>query len=299
MQEGFVKINNIPTKVTTFGRWITEKPKKQREKLILIIPGNPGITGFYKNFMEILHRKHECPVWAIGYSGHEEYRQKSINTEFPGLIGLRQQIEQKYSFIKEYVPEDSELHVIGHSIGSYMTLELLKEPDIEKRIFKTYLLFPTIEGMIQTPNGRFLYRFVRPILRIVYFLSWFFSILPRTISLSLLSIYMFLTDMPFSHRETIYYLINANVLRQVFSLAFEELEQVKERDDENLKKNSHRVHILYSETDGWCLPEFYTKIKKDFPDIQARTSRFNHAFIFNENQDVAEVVSKWITDDKN
>lgn len=298
MQEGFVKINNIPTKIITFGRWITEKSNGKGEKIILVVPGNPGIPGFYKEFMEILHKKHKCAVWAIGYSGHEDYRQKNINTKFPKPIGLREQINQKVLFLKEYVPEDAELHIIGHSIGTYMTLELLKEPSIEKRIFKTYLLFPTFERMIDTPNGKFLHRFVRPILPIILFLSWLFSILPRMISLNLLSAYMFLRGMPSSYRETIYNLINRKILEQVFFLAFQELEQVRERDNENIKNNVHRVHILYSEVDKWALGDFYTNIKNDFPNIIARTSRYDHAFIFNENQEVADIVSKWIGDNK-
>lgn len=99
MQEDFIKIHDIPTKVITFGRWITDKPKEKGEKLILIIPGNPGIPAFYKKFMDILHQKLECPVWALGYSGFEDYRQNK-KMEFPEPIGLKQQVEQKVSIIK-------------------------------------------------------------------------------------------------------------------------------------------------------------------------------------------------------
>lgn len=180
-----------------------------------------------------------------------------------------------------------------------MTLELLKASTIEKRIFKTHLLFPTFERMIEAPNGKFLYRFVRHITPIIIFLSWIYSILPRFISLSLLRTHMFLTNIPSVHRGTIHKLINPKVLEQVFFLAFQELEQVRNRDNENFKNNRHRINILYGESDKWCLPEFYANMKRDFPDINVRTSRSSHSFIFHDNQDVADVVCKWITDSKN
>lgn len=59
-------------------------------------------------------------------------------------------------FIKKYIPQDAHLHLIGHSIGAWMVLNLLKDNDVEKRIQRCYLLFPTIEYMAETRNGRFL-----------------------------------------------------------------------------------------------------------------------------------------------
>lgn len=63
-------------------------------------------------------------------------------------------------FIKKYVPEDAQLHLIGHSIGAWMVLNLLKNNDINKRVRKCYLLFPTVEYIADTPNGRFFIHFV-------------------------------------------------------------------------------------------------------------------------------------------
>lgn len=64
-------------------------------------------------------------------------------------------------FIKKYVPEDAHLHLIGHSIGAWLVLNLLKNNDIDRRIERCYLLFPTIEYMVETRNGIFFTNFVR------------------------------------------------------------------------------------------------------------------------------------------
>lgn len=72
-------------------------------------------------------------------------------------------------FIKRYVPEDAHLHIIGHSIGAWCVLNLLKNKDIEKRIQKCYLLFPTIEYMAETRNGIVFNNFVRLCIFVVIF----------------------------------------------------------------------------------------------------------------------------------
>lgn len=69
-------------------------------------------------------------------------------------------------FIKQYVPEDAKLHLVGHSIGSWLIMNLMRDEEIAKRVEKCYLLFPTVEYMKETPNGKFLNKFVRYLLKI-------------------------------------------------------------------------------------------------------------------------------------
>lgn len=59
-------------------------------------------------------------------------------------------------FIKKYVPENAKLHLVGHSIGSWMILNMLKDDVIAKKVTKSYLMFPTIEHMAKTSNGRWI-----------------------------------------------------------------------------------------------------------------------------------------------
>lgn len=70
-------------------------------------------------------------------------------------------IELQIEFIKRYIPEDARLHLIGHSIGSWIILNILKDESITKRVTKCYLLFPTIEHMATTKNGWFFTTIVR------------------------------------------------------------------------------------------------------------------------------------------
>lgn len=46
--------------------------------------------------------------------------------EIKDIYGLRGQVEHKLAFLRTHVPKETKLVVIGHSIGSYMALQILK-----------------------------------------------------------------------------------------------------------------------------------------------------------------------------
>lgn len=63
----FISLNNVPTFVRTWGKWIGEPLDEVRE-LILVIPGNPGVTSFYTCFLTQLYENlnREIPIWIVG-----------------------------------------------------------------------------------------------------------------------------------------------------------------------------------------------------------------------------------------
>lgn len=65
-----MNINNIPTHVITWGKWIEESLNDVKE-LVICITGNPGLPGFYTEFGGALQGElgadgHNLPVWVIG-----------------------------------------------------------------------------------------------------------------------------------------------------------------------------------------------------------------------------------------
>lgn len=67
MHEAFIDVNNVPTHVMTWGDWIEADLSKQRE-IVLCIPGNPGLPGYYTRYLAELHYQlgKDIPVWIIG-----------------------------------------------------------------------------------------------------------------------------------------------------------------------------------------------------------------------------------------
>lgn len=71
MRDDFVEINTVPTHIFTFGQWIQDDFDPKFKEIVLIISGNPGLTGFYTTFGSALYDElnQEIPVWVIGQAG--------------------------------------------------------------------------------------------------------------------------------------------------------------------------------------------------------------------------------------
>lgn len=88
------------------------------------------------------------------------------------LYDLQEQIDHKAAIIRNFVPQGCKLHIIGHSMGAKVALELLKMPEFEDRIEKCYMLFPTVERIADTRNAQFMRPFVHYFGSTLVFLSW-------------------------------------------------------------------------------------------------------------------------------
>ncbi|KAH1258841.1 Lipid droplet-associated hydrolase [Glycine max] len=92
---------------------------------VLFVPGNPGVILFYKDFVEFLYELLEgtASVTAIGHVSHSRK-----NLEHGRMFSLQEQIDHKIDFIREEL-ENVEIPIllVGHSIGSYISIEMFKK----------------------------------------------------------------------------------------------------------------------------------------------------------------------------
>ncbi|ETI41992.1 hypothetical protein F443_12805, partial [Phytophthora nicotianae P1569] len=107
-----------------------ETPEEDMESplekvLILVIPGNPGNPYYYLPLMQELVKKHgrRHEIRCLSHAGHV-MPWKNHNRDFT----LQEQIDQKAFYVKQRLREEPTLRlvVIGHSIGSYITLDIAK-----------------------------------------------------------------------------------------------------------------------------------------------------------------------------
>lgn len=324
MKQSFVDISGIPTLVTTWGGHIGEK--LDSKEIILCIPGNPGISEYYYSFLEILHNRLEIPVWIIGHTGHEEPEDEEILKKIPQLKGNETiyntfgQIDHKVrrlcfilffsrkshlfqaEFIRKYVPSDVKIHMVGHSIGTFVILQLLKQDDIKSRIKSSSMLFPTIYNLLYTPLGLFCVYFVKPILPLVIFVSFIFSILPTFLATFLTYLYFTIISVPRKHIKqhllpTIR-MIKPSIIKKVFHLGFDEIMTIKELESEVINENADRMKFYFGTTDLWVPTHHYEKVKTSCPkaDAQLCERNFNHAFVLKYPEEVGEMVGNWIID---
>lgn len=66
MDGKFIDICGVPTKICTLGKKLEEN--FDRKEIVLIITGNPGLSGFYLTFITTLFKflHGNIPVWLIG-----------------------------------------------------------------------------------------------------------------------------------------------------------------------------------------------------------------------------------------
>uniref|UniRef100_A0A2R8ZJ84 Lipid droplet-associated hydrolase n=1 Tax=Pan paniscus TaxID=9597 RepID=A0A2R8ZJ84_PANPA len=152
VHEEFILCGGAETQVLKCGPWTDlfhDQSVKRPKLLIFIIPGNPGFSAFYVPFAKALYSltNRRFPVWTISHAGHAVApKDKKILTtsedsnaqEIKDIYGLNGQIEHKLAFLRTHVPKDMKLVLIGHSIGSYFTLQMLK------RVPELPLMLPTL-----------------------------------------------------------------------------------------------------------------------------------------------------------
>lgn len=300
----FLYCNGAITEVLKFGcceLWSGHKV------LLLIIPGNPGVVGFYTTFMRTLHRmfNYRHPVWAVSHAGHcvppdslDMVEDASLAAELD-VFGINGQIEHKLAFLKKHVPRETSLVLIGHSIGCYIILEIMKR-DPKLKVLKAIMLFPTIERMAQTPQGRVMTPVLCQMRYVAYFPLFLLSLLPERLKSSLIKLVLGgIRCLDHTIIQPAIGLLSGDCAANAMYMGGQEMKMVLDRDNATVKKHLKKLIFYYGATDHWCPVEYYHDIKRDFPDGDFRLCEngFRHAFVLDAGREVAKMVVEWIRGD--
>lgn len=222
------------------------------------------------------------------------------NDKWAECYSLTAQIQHKVEFIKKYVPEDTHLHLIGHSIGAWFVLNLLKNHDINGRIKRCYMLFPTVEYMAESPNGKFFCGCVSRIASVLTFLSWIFTgIFPVSLQSLLIRTFGLFYGIPARSVKAVQDLLNPKVLDRVFKLAREEMKYVKEADHETISKYTDKLWFYYGASDGWTPVKYYKDMVSKHPNLNVQLCQrgFQHSFVLKDDMDMGHIVGDLINED--
>lgn len=223
-------------------------------------------------------------------------------------------------FIKTYVPNDAKIYLIGHSIGSWIILNLLKDEDISRKVEKCYLLFPTIENMADTWNGKMLTFFVslfatnlkmlyrneltENFLQILYIANlmfnifWILSFLPNFFQKVVMRIFFICSNIPAKFSDTIHLMLEPRILKRVFKLTEEELKEVKELDHNIIDQHAHKLWLYYSIKDQWTPIKFYENMKAKHPNVETNLCEHNfpHDFVLHYDREMGEMIGNLINE---
>ncbi|XP_012583124.1 PREDICTED: UPF0554 protein C2orf43 homolog isoform X2 [Condylura cristata] len=249
VHEEFVLCCGVETQVLKCGPWtdlINDQSATRPKLLIFIITGNPSFCAFYVPYMKALYSatNRRFPIWVISHAGHAMVpKDKKILTapedpnaqEVKDVYGLRGQVEHKLAFLRTHVPKDMKLVVIGHSIGCDMTLKILKlAPELP--IIRAILLFPTIERMSESPNGRI----ATPLLcwlRYVLYATGYLLLKPCPEKVKSLLLNKALRMLDLENEFTVLNVLEPFCLANAAYLGGQEMMEVVERDNETIKEH--------------------------------------------------------------
>ncbi|KAL8571813.1 hypothetical protein ACOMHN_053971 [Nucella lapillus] len=297
----YIDVRNVETHILKYGNI---RPPQSREKeqqyLFLIIPGNPGIPEYYQQFMHTLWEKSEgkIPVWCVSHAGHVTGpKHAGLGwTDIGPAYSLQGQILHKVHFIQDHVPSDVTLILIGHSIGCYIILNLLPHLPTHPTILRCFMLFPTIERMALTPNGKIFtpaLNYCRWVLTaVVKLLSYLGPKLHRR----LLDCYFSGRAVPECGRQASLNLFNPACVNHCTYMARIEMSSVAELQHDLLEKHQGMMSFYYGATDGWCPKEFCSGVRAKFPcaDVRLCGMDFAHAFVLDAGEDMAHLVWDWV-----
>ncbi|CAC5364788.1 Lipid droplet-associated hydrolase [Mytilus coruscus] len=292
-----VHILGMPTHILKYGII------GQSGVIFLIIPGNPGIAEYYDEFMKVLYQnsKNTIPVWTISHAGHVSIPKSADNLAIEkasySVCSLEGQIKHKLTFIKDNIPTNVKLVLIGHSIGCYMILKLLD--DLDQQVLRCFMLFPTIERMAESPKGQV----ATPLLK---YLRWLGALIVQ--GLSYLSPHMQFRLILWYFRgktvpDCIYNasmsLFDSFCVSNVMYMANMEMQRVKKLDEDLIKRHLSKISFYYGSDDHWCPKSYYYEFKEKFPHADTRlcTDDHDHAFVLEGSKQMADILSSWVERD--
>ncbi|KAM9708352.1 lipid droplet-associated hydrolase isoform 3-T4 [Menidia menidia] len=275
------------------------------ELLVLVIPGNPGVVGFYRTFMETLYLElgGRHPVWAVSHAGHCNPPDHMDILEDgggwagpPDPLGLDGQVRHKLAFVRRALPAGAGLLLIGHSIGCWVALEMLRRaPRLPLR--RALLLFPTIQHMAHTPQGRLMTPLLVHVRYLAYLPVFLLSLLPAAARAALvrLALGRMATQDPWTVGAAVE-LLSGDCAANALYLGGQEMKRVQQRDDHTIRDHLHRLVFYYGAADPWCPVRFYRGVREAFPrgDVHLCGRGLRHAFVLDAGQEVARMVATWV-----
>nr|XP_023888099.1 lipid droplet-associated hydrolase-like [Quercus suber]POE66618.1 lipid droplet-associated hydrolase [Quercus suber] len=259
---------------------------------VLFIPGNPGVVAFYKDFVESLYEFLEgrVSVTAIGHTSHTKK-----NWDHGRLFSLEEQIDHKMDFIKQEL-ENIEVPIIlvGHSIGSYMAIDIFRR-SLEK---VTYCigLYPFLEI---NPESM-----MQPIIRKIaasQVLSVAISLIIASLKfLPSWALRLIVTNSlgkswsAAALEATCSHLVQYHTIRNSLFMTMTEFQKLTETPDwAFMRENREKLAFLFGVDDHWAPLQMFEEISNQVPGITLSTES-NHTHTFSCTEAGSSFVAKYV-----
>ncbi|KAM1306174.1 hypothetical protein ACFX2H_008596 [Malus domestica] len=274
--------------VSSFTTEILEIPADNPALHVLVIPGNPGVVSFYKDFVESLY---ELLGGTASVTGKTLV---FVNWEHGRLFSLQEQIDHKMDFVKQELQNNEvPILLVGHSIGSYISLEMFRKSP-EKVTFCVGLypflalnrqsvqqsfirklaasrILSVVLSLIVAPLGLFPIRLLRLIVTTFLGKPWSATAVEATCS----------------------HLVKYHTMRKVLFMAMTEFRELSATPDwAFMRGNQHKIAFLFGIDDHWGPLQMFEEISKQVPDVALSIGREGHTHAFG----CTEAGSLWVAE---
>ncbi|KAG2467589.1 LDAH hydrolase, partial [Polypterus senegalus] len=178
-------------------------------------------------------------------------------------------------------PEQEDIHHRAHSCS----------------VLKSVLLFPTIERMAQSPQGKLMTPMLCRLRYAMYVPIYLLSFLPERVKASMVRLLLHrLQTLDESCVSATINLFSVDCTANAMYMGSQEMVQVMDRDNATIQENQEKLIFYYGENDNWCPVQYYEEIKRDFPkaDIRLCNKGIRHAFVLDAGRDVALMMTEWL-----
>ncbi|XP_065828879.1 lipid droplet-associated hydrolase-like [Oscarella lobularis] len=286
---------------------------------VVIVPGNPGILDFYRPFVNALffdEFNQKANVYAIGHLHqtaeivtHASVDPASIRRRFGGstydeLNPLEKETLLKVTFIETQLDSKSKLILIGHSVGAYLVLQTLRHIDID-RVTNVILLFPTVERMLESPNGQRQHVFFKKHAWLPIGFAKFMSLLPNFVRRQLCQFYM--SWCKWVPNDDLEHMVDGvmvmghgtEMTERILTLAHCEMNVIVKLSSEMIQTISRladRIVFFYAVSDGWVPNDCPEKMAERFPSchVERASKEIDHDFCLTKSREVAKRVADFV-----
>ncbi len=286
-------------------------------KLLVFIPGNPGICEYYTAYLDQIHK--QVPEYTIICPSHAGFNPEvKIN---PKIYSLDDQIDHKVDLITSFIDDKElfqresnsviEMILMGHSVGAWVVQRLsnrlisLKRPDLQLNFVG--LVTPTIYDIVKSQKGVYFSR-ISSWISLPVITPFFATVLndyaPLSVKKRLLQ--FFIGSAP-EHgvKATTTLISNPQIIKQCLTMAEEEMKTITIANESDLQfwananNGIFKVWCFFVKNDHWVSNETRQSIidtHKDVANVKFIVaddhegySNIDHAFCMNHSDRFANI----------
>ncbi|KAK9156820.1 hypothetical protein Scep_003394 [Stephania cephalantha] len=266
---------------------------------VVVIPGNPGVALFYKEFVEAMYERlggrasvtgrKRVLCYILVFSGRAHFRNEEgiglyflQNWEKGRLFSLQDQIDHKVSFInQEFGDTEVPLYLVSHSIGSYISLEVFRRfPEKVKYCIGLYpFLSLNKKSSKQIIIGKIAGSGI--LSKLLSLVLAMFGILPMWASSFLVRTSMGKSWSTSAIEAVCNYLLQYHVMRNVFHMAMTEFQKLAEAPDWMfMRGKQEKIAFLFGSDDHWGPLSMFEEISKEVSDVSLSIENEGHTHGF-------------------